>query len=102
MASDPQESWSESDSERTYQAFESSEIVPQRETDRERSLETPGETEERPRTPSGARTRRSGPGYGAGSGSSFISQWDDEDAVPADKDGNLFGKYRIIRKLGGG
>ena len=52
MDPDPQESFS--DSEPTYQAFDSSKVRPSK----ERSLLTPPETEERPGTPSGPRTRR--------------------------------------------
>ncbi len=92
MDSGPPES--ECDSERTYRAFDSSEVRPTE----ERSLPTPSATEEKPRTPAGPRTRRPG----SGSGSAFIGPWDDEDAIPADADGNLFGKYRVLRKLGDG
>jgi serine/threonine-protein kinase len=146
MDPDPLDRWndgaseSESDSNRTFAAFEGSQVAPPKPKPRERSPEEPGgtvaqdrsletpaetgatdrsletsaQTEARPmswsgpetpsglRTPSTARTKRSSSGYGSGSGSSFIGEWDDDEALPADADGNLFGKYHVIRKLGGG
>jgi serine/threonine protein kinase/formylglycine-generating enzyme required for sulfatase activity len=88
MNSDSKANWS--DSENTYRAFDSSEV----EGPRKVSFATPAETEEKSPTLGVRGSRSSGFGY-AGSP-------DDEDAVPYDADGYLFGKYRVLHKIGGG
>jgi serine/threonine protein kinase len=52
------------------------------------------ETEARPASPEG--------GDLAGNGLSLANRSDDLDAIPVDADGYLFGKYRVVRKLGDG
>ena len=88
MASDPLDS--ESDSEYTYQAFGSSELG---RPEHDRGGHLP-KTEQKPDTPGGSAAR--------GSGTAFFNYNDDPEAIPADSNGYLFGKYRVIHKLGGG
>ncbi len=88
MVSDPQENWG--DSEETYQAFGSSELDgPERD-----SGGPPQSTEEKPVTPGKPRAW--------GSGSSLTPLSGDRQSVAADSGDLLFGKYRVLHKLGGG
>jgi eukaryotic-like serine/threonine-protein kinase len=92
MNPDSGESWR--DSEETYKAFGDSEL----EGLANKSFVTPADTEMKTVTPVSSGLK----GFSSGSSSSFRSSFDDEDTMPVDAEGNLFGKYRVLNKLGGG
>lgn len=87
MATDSDEE--KSDPEATYQAFESSGPG----EPRRRSTTLPGGIDETPATDRRESDRRT---------SSAAGRLQEEDSIPVDVEGHLFGKYRVLQRIGGG
>ncbi len=92
------------ESDPTYQAFDSSgEVSPPR-----RLSGSPSRTELQPETPawrrpegSGGAARR-GSEWSGGNPSAQDAFGSSDDVIPVDSQGNLFGKYRVLSKIGSG